>query len=105
MFVANALLVDSHTRNRQDAIFFTQPARVELVVRYNPKEDQAQAEGEQTRYQEDDLPRLDGGPVLLGPDCDAVGDESAEDLAYSVEAEPNVDSDTLFLFGIPLRSC
>jgi hypothetical protein len=40
--------------------------------------------------------------VLFGTDGDAVGDNSAEDLAYAVEAEPDVNAAALFLFCVPL---
>lgn len=102
MLISNALLVDPHTRNSQDAIFFIQPPCVELVVWYNPEEYQAQADGEETRDEEYNLPWLDGGPVFLGADGDPVRDYSAEDLAHAVEAEPDVDAAALFLFCVPL---
>lgn len=35
-------------------------------------------------------------------DGDAVGYEAAEDLAPSVEAEPDVDAASLFFFRVPL---
>jgi hypothetical protein len=41
--------------------------------------------------------------VLLGSDGDAVGDDSAEDLADTVEGEPDVDTAPLFLLCVPLR--
>ena len=41
--------------------------------------------------------------MLGGAHGDAVRDNTAEDLADTVEAEPDVDSAALFFFRVPLR--
>lgn len=73
-----------------------------MVIWHNPEEYQSQADGEETSDEENNLPWLDGRPVFLGTDGDAVGDYSAENLADAVEAEPDVDAAALFFFCVPL---
>jgi hypothetical protein len=41
--------------------------------------------------------------VFLGADRDPVGDYAAEDLADTVEAEPDIDTGTLLFLRVPLR--
>jgi hypothetical protein len=80
MRVANALIVHADSLERQNAVFFAQPAAIELVVRHDPEEDDADARGEQASNEEYDFPGLDGRPGLAAPDGDSVCDKAAEDL-------------------------
>jgi hypothetical protein len=45
VLVSNALLVNANTGNSQDAIFLFQPARIELIIRYNPEENETKTNG------------------------------------------------------------
>jgi len=102
VLVSNTLLVNADTSNSQDAIFLVQPARIELVIWHNPEENQTKTNGQQAGNKEDDFPRLDGGAVLFSANSDPVGYYTAENLAYAVEAEPDVDTASLFVFRVPL---
>lgn len=102
MLITNTLLVNAHPRNSQDPVFFLQPACVQLVIRDNPEEDTAQCDGQESRYEEDDFPRCDGGTVFPCADRDAVCDDAADDLADAVEAEPDIHAAALFSLGVPL---
>lgn len=103
MLIADALLVDAHAGDGQHAILLLEPAAVQLVIRDDPEEDDPEGDGEEARYEEDDLPGFDGRAVSLGADCDAVCHESSEELAPAIETEPDVDATALFLFGVPLQ--
>jgi hypothetical protein len=40
--------------------------------------------------------------MLCGADGDSIGYYAAENLTYAVKAKPNVDTGSLFVFGVPL---
>lgn len=103
VLVTNSLLVDADTRNSQYSVLFLQPARVQLVIRYDPEENAAQCDCQETRHKEDDLPRRDRGAVLPRADGNAVCDDTANNLSDTVEAEPDVHPAALFFLGIPLQ--
>lgn len=102
MLISNTLLVNSDTSDRQHAVLLLQPPRVQLVIRHNPQEHDAQTNRQQPSHQEDNLPRLNRRAVLGCADRNAVGNHTTENLADAIEAEPDVDSDALFVFGVPL---
>lgn len=103
MFVSNALLIDSHSLDCQDPITRLQPPPVELVVRNDKEEDDPQSGRQAAIDEEDDFPGSDGGTAFSGTHCDAVCDQTAEDLTKSVEGEPDAGSCALFFLGPPLR--
>lgn len=103
MLVTNSLLVFTHTRDSQYPVLFLQPACVQLVIRYYPEENKAERDGQETRHEEDNLPRLNGGAVFPRANGNAVCDNTADDLSDAVETEPDVDPAALFFLGVPLR--
>lgn len=104
VLVTDTLLVDAHPGNGQNPILLAQPARIQLVIRHNPQENQTQRDSQQTGDEEDNLPRSDQGSVFLRADSDSVRDATADDLAHAVEAEPDINAATLFSLRIPLHS-
>lgn len=56
MLVADALLVDTNALEGQQALFFCQPAAVQLAVGHDEKKDDADHGGEKTCNEEDNLP-------------------------------------------------
>jgi hypothetical protein len=103
VLVSDSLGVDSNTLNSQDAIFLAQPTAVELIVRYDPEEENTNAGSQESSYQENNLPGLDGGSRLTTPDSNAVSDTPAENLSPPVEAEPDTSARTLLFLCVPLR--
>lgn len=103
MFVSNALLIDSHSLHCEDAVTRLQPPCVELVVRNDKEEDDSQSGRQAAVDEEDDFPGSDGCTTLSGTHCDAVCNQTAEDLTESVEGEPDTGSCALFFLGPPLR--
>lgn len=59
MLITDSLLVNPNSSHGQHSVFFLQPTRIQLVVWYNPIEDQAQQDGQHAGEQEDNLPRRD----------------------------------------------
>lgn len=102
MLISNPLIVNPDPCHRQDPVLLLQPSRVQLAIRDDLPEYKAQGDSQEPCDEEDDLPRLDGRPVLVSSLCNAICDEPAQDLAPAVEAEPVVDSISLFGLGIPL---
>jgi hypothetical protein len=92
VLVSNALCIYANPLDRKNPVLLTQPAAVELVIRYDPKEEDADTSSEQPSDQENDLPRLNSSSGLSTPDSDTVSDTSTEDLRPSVEAEPNASA-------------
>lgn len=102
--VPHALLVLPDPLHRQHALPARgQEARVELVVRHEPQEDEAHGGRQQPAHEEDDLPGLERRAVFARPDRDAVGDEAAEDLRPPVKREPDARAEALLAFSVPLR--
>lgn len=89
VLVSNPLLVHPHTLDRQYLILLAQPSAVELVVRHNPEEEEANAGSEQAGDKKDDLPRFDDRASLAATDCNSICNDTTKDLCPSVEAEPN----------------
>lgn len=104
MFVSNALLIDSHSLYCEDPITRLQPPCVELVVRNDKEEDDSQSGRQAAVDEEDDFPGSNGRTTFPGTHCDAVCDQTAEDLTESVEGEPDAGSCALLFLGPPLRS-
>lgn len=102
VLIADALLIDADSLDGEDAVPRLQPPSVELVVRHDEKEDNAQHSGQTAVDEEDDLPGGDGRTVFARPDRNAVGDQSAEDLSEAVEGEPEADAGALFALRVPL---
>lgn len=103
VLVSNSLLIDAHTLNSQDLVLFTQPPAVELIIRHNPKEQEAHASRQHSSNKEDNLPRLDDRARLAAPNSNTVRDAATEDLRKAVEAEPDGCARALFFLRIPLR--
>lgn len=102
MFVSDPLLVDSNTLHGKDSVLFGQPSGVQLVVRNHVEEVKSQYDREQSSYQENNLPWRNGGAVRGGPDGNAIGHESSEDLTETIETEPDTRPLALFLLRPPL---
>jgi hypothetical protein len=102
VLVSNTLLVDPDSFDGQDSVTRLQPSSIELVVRHDEQEDNAQTCCETAIDQKYDLPGCDCCAMLAGPDRDAVGDEAAEDLTEAVEREPKAGTGALLLLRVPL---
>lgn len=103
MFISNTLLVDPDSCDSQHPILLLQPARIQLAIWHDPEEYQPQGESQQTSTQKDDLPRRNSRAMTFCTDSNTIGDETAQNLAPAVKAEPDVDATGLFLFSVPLR--
>lgn len=102
MLIADPLLVDPDSLDGEHTISGLQPARIELIVRDDEEEDDAQRGGEAAVDQENNLPRGDGSAVFAGTHGNPVRDQAAEDLAEAVEGEPKARAETLLALGVPL---
>lgn len=103
MLVSDTLLIASHTLDGKNLVFLTEETCVELIVRDDPEEDEADAYGQASGNQEDDLPGLNVGSVKTSAFRDAVRHQTTEDLCKSIERKPDTCARTLFLLGIPLN--
>lgn len=56
MLVADALLVDPDSLNCENAILLAQPSSIELVVRNDEQEDDADRHSQKSSKEEDNLP-------------------------------------------------
>lgn len=103
MLVSDTLLIASDTLNGKDLVFLAEETCVELIVRNDPEEDEADADGQASGNQEDDLPGLNVGSVQASAFRDAISHQTTKDLCESVERKPDTCPRTLFLLGIPLN--
>lgn len=103
VLVSDSLLIASNTLNGKDLVFLAEETCVELIVRDDPEEDEADADGQASGDQEDDLPGLNVGSMETGSFCDAIRHQATEDLCESVKREPDACARTLFLLGVPLN--
>ena len=101
--VSDAWLVYADAFDGQAALRRGEPPGVELVVGHEEEEEDTHDDGEGAGDEEDGFPGGDGGAVFAGAFGDVVGDQAAEDLSHSVEAEPDSDPGAVFAFGVPLR--
>jgi hypothetical protein len=85
MLVSDTLLVASDTLDGKKAIFFAEETCVKLTVGNDPEEDKADADGQASGDQKDDLPGFNGGPVQTCSFCDSICYQTAEDLCKAVE--------------------
>lgn len=103
MLIPNTLPILSDPFNRKHPVFFTQPPRVELVIRHHEPENNTHGHRQQPRQQKHNLPSLQCGRMLSGPLCDPIRHQTTEYLGPPVKTEPNAHARSLFGFCVPLR--
>ena len=102
MLVSDTLLIASDTLDCEDSIFLAEETCVELTVRNDPEKDEADADGQASSDQEDDLPGLNARAVKTCAFCDTISYQTTEDLCESIEGEPDTCARTLLFLGVPL---
>lgn len=73
VLVADTLLVDADTLDAESSVIFAEPASVELVVRHDEKEDDADGNSNKPCDEEYDFPGSDGGRMYAGAVGDSIG--------------------------------
>ena len=102
VFIANPLLVDAHTLNRESAVLFAKPSSVELIVWHHEEEDTSDHGSQEASNEEDDLPGSNCGAVEGGATGNAISYQATKDLRKTVEAEPDTHSCALLSLCVPL---
>lgn len=102
MLVADTLLIDTDSLDRENLLVLRQPLRIELIVGHEEEEDDAHQCREEAGSEEQDAPALDGRFFRVHRFGDAERQETTEDLRPAVEAEPDTDAGALFATGVPL---